>query len=87
MAKGAVLIGCGFMPTETEVYDAVQEGYLKNCDTVATLGFESQVAPDLILTTYVEIAREQGWVEPIGLQLSRFTTGGVQQMWSVYPLG
>ncbi len=34
MNKGALLIGIGFIPTESDVQLAVQSGGLKNCDVV-----------------------------------------------------
>jgi|LGOV01.1.fsa_nt_gb hypothetical protein len=87
MAKGAVLIGCGFKPTQADVENAIEAGYIKNCDAVSTTSFDLEVDEKLAYATYISMSRERGWEDPGGLQAMRLTTRDGRQMWSVYPTG
>ncbi len=60
MAKGAVLIGCGFKPTQADVRSAMEAGYIKNFDMVTTTWYQFEVDKELAYATYVEVGREKG---------------------------
>jgi len=87
MARGAVLIGCGFEPTDEDVQDAIQNGYVRNCGTVTTA-----TAPEFFkmnenraVATYTHVARTNGWDYPDDFTAVKLTSSGGREMWSVYP--
>ena len=85
--RGAILIGCGFMPTQSQVQAAVREGHIRNADTVTVVEKPSMFAGGQeAYMTYIAAQKKKGWVDPSGLKADELTdvsTG--RKMWVVYP--
>lgn len=85
MAKGAVLIGFGFTPTDADMEHAIKSGHIKNCDKVSLAQGTAQVSNDDAFAIYVHLARTQGWDFPGDLESFQLITRDGRKMWSVYP--
>jgi hypothetical protein len=85
MIKGGVLIGGGFLPSQTLVQDAIKRGDLKNCTRATTLSLPSEKVKRFALAVYVRCQRENGWDDPGELMISELTTSQGRKMWAVYP--
>lgn len=87
MAKGAILIGYGSLPTKADVEDAIKSGWIKNADIVSTTSFPAGTEPngDLHFMTYLIMKREKGWDDPGDLQSMKITTADKRVIYSVYP--
>jgi hypothetical protein len=85
MAKGAVLIGCGCVPTQADVQGAAKAGHIKNFDVVSTTGLPSTIEVDeqIAYATYISMARDKGWDTEGDLQAIRLTTSDGRRMWAV----
>ena len=84
MAKGGILIGCGFKPTQADVENAIEAGHIKNCDAVSTTSFDLEVDEKLAYVTYISMLREKGWENLGGLQAMRLTTRDAGARCGVY---
>lgn len=85
MAKGAVLIGCGFTPTQADMEYAIKSGHIKNSEKVSLAQGKAQVSNDEAFAVYVHLARTQGWDFPGDLESFQLVTRDGRKMWSVYP--
>lgn len=88
MAKGAVLIGCGFMPGQADVQLAVTQGHIKNADAVTAYCGPGDASQEDVVIRYVIAQREKGWEVPLGgVTAERLTLAGGRVMWAAYPAG
>lgn len=86
MAGSAVLIGCGFTPTEADVQGAVRSGYVRNAEQVLAVQIpEEQITSDQAYSIYKTVSRREGWEAPERLQAVEIVAGGPKKVWSVFP--
>ena len=86
MAYSAVLIGCGFTPSEADVNGAVRSGYVKNAESVMAVKVpEEQLTPDQAYSIYKTVGRREGWQTPERLQAVEIVAQDERKVWSVYP--
>jgi len=84
-AKGGVLIGCGFLPTQELLEAALNQGYIKNCEKITV--FESKPDTNRMKATflYMEIRYQQGWDDRGGIETSEMILSDGRKMWAVFP--
>ena len=86
MACSAVLIGCGFTPSEADVNGAVQSGYVKNAGNVMAVQVpDEQITSDQAYSIYTSVREQEGWETPERLQAIEIVTEDERKVWSVYP--
>jgi len=87
MANSAVLIGCGFTPSEADVKGAVQSGYVRNAESVMAVKIpEEQITSDQAYSIYKTVSRREGWDQPERLQAVEIVAEGQRKVWSVFPV-
>jgi len=86
MAKGAVLIGCGFMPSQEDVKMAVSKGCVKNADAITTYSGAQDMPQDQAIMRHAMALMSKGWDMPLqGVTAEKLTLGSGRIMWVVYP--
>ncbi|MHC4717214.1 MAG: hypothetical protein ACYS5V_09610 [Planctomycetota bacterium] len=86
MAFAAVLIGCGYTPSEADVNGAVQVGYVRNAESVMAVKIpEEQITSDQAYSIYRTVREKEGWEQPERLQAIEIVTDDGRKAWSVYP--
>ena len=86
MARGAVLIGCGFMPSQEDVRTAVSQGYVENAENLTTYSGDEAMTQEQATMRYVAAQVSKGWDIPMGgLTANKVTFASGRNMWVVCP--
>ena len=86
MAFSAVLIGCGFTPSEANVNGATRGGYVKNAESVMAVKIpEEQITSDQAYSIYTNVQEREGWEKPKHLQAVEIQAEDGRKVWAVYP--
>ena len=87
MTRGALLVGCGFLPNERDAQFAIRQGCLKHYQVITAAGFRNWVGMESALNTYLTVAQLKGWADPGGLEVINMMIGSGRWIWCVYPVG
>ncbi len=86
MASGAVLVGCGFMPSKEDVESAVNQGYVKNATALTTYAGDTDTTQEDAIMRYALAQTSKGWDMPMsGLSATKVTFNSGREIWVVCP--